>query len=31
VLAEIDAMAEATLSSISIETMLKLIRRQRHS
>jgi Rrf2 family protein len=31
VLAEIDAMAEATLSSISVETMLKLIRRQRHS
>ena len=31
VLAEIDALAAATLSSISIETMLKLIRRQRHS
>ena len=31
VLAEIDAMAEATLSSISIATMLKLILRQRRS
>jgi Rrf2 family protein len=30
VLSEIDAMAEATLRSISIATMLKLIERQRH-
>ena len=31
VLAEIDAMAEATLRSITIATMLKLIERQRRS
>ena len=31
VLSEIDAMAGATLHSISIATMLKLIERQRHS
>jgi len=31
VLAEIDAMAEATLRSITIATMLKLIERQRES
>ena len=31
VLAEIEAMAEATLRSISIATLLKLVERQRHS
>ena len=31
ILTEIDAMAEATLRSISIATLLKLVQRQRHS